>query len=173
MRKLLLAACFSALALVPATASGQVLLGAHGNWSDDFDFGVGARAWVGLPTGPSLPMAVYGQFDWFFPDEAEGVSLTYYEVNVNLAFLFPIRNPTVSPYAAAGLNVARFERDVDDVLGAPLSGSSTEVGLNVAVGTNLNLGNVTPYGEARFEISGGESFVVNAGIAIQVGPGPN
>ena len=144
MRKLLLAACFSALALVPASASGQVLLGAHGNWSDDFDFGVGGRVWVGLPTGPSLPMAAYGQFDWFFPDEPEGTDITYYQVNINLAFLFPIQNPTVAPYAAAGLNVARFESDIDDVLGAPLSVSSTEVGLNVAVGTNLNLGKGKP-----------------------------
>ena len=172
MRKLLLAACFSALALVPATASGQVLLGAHGNWSDDFDFGVGARAWVGLPTGPSLPMAVYGQFDWFFPDEPEGTDITYYEVNINLAFLFPIRNPTVAPYAAAGLNVAHLETE-QEFAGLPVEASNTEVGLNIAVGTNLNLGSVTPYGEARFQISGGESFVVNAGIAIQVGPGPN
>lgn len=162
MRKLLLALGLSALLVLPASAFGQVNIGAQGAWSDDFDFGVGGRVWVGLPV-PQAPLAAFGEFDWFFPD-VDGVD--YWEINANVVYLLPVQNPIVSPYGGAGLNIATADGEV-----AGISASNTEVGLNLLVGTNINLQAVRPYADARFEVGGGEQFVITAGVAFNVGPG--
>lgn len=156
MKKTLLALAISALLALPASAFGQLNVGGHGLWGNDVDFGVGARVWVGLPV-QTVPLAAFGEFDYFFPD-----GFDYWEINANVVYLFPIQNPVISPYGGAGLNFANF-----DFTG----GSTTEVGLNLLVGANLNLQAVKPYADARFEVSGGEQFVVTAGLSFNVGPG--
>jgi opacity protein-like surface antigen len=150
-----------ALAIGAGSASAQ-RFGAQLNWSDDFDFGVGARVELGMPnlftsSGPLSRTSLVGSFDYFFPDCEE---CSYWEINGNVTV--PITASGVDPYVGAGLNVARFSVDLGSGLGG--DASNTEVGLNLLGGLNFQLGRVAAFGEGRLELSGGEQLVLTFGI---------
>lgn len=155
MRKLvsgLAAAAF--LALGPVAVSGQVQLGPTLAWGDDgADFGIGATLGARLPSlGEGV--GVMADFIIFFPDNSD-----YFEVNGNITYDFPIEGSTVLPFALAGLNIARASNDVF---------SNTEVGLNLGGGLVFDAGDFRPQVGGRFEIDGGEQFVVFITLPFQV-----
>ena len=123
---------------------------------DDSDFGIGARAEFDLK-GP--PLTIIGSFDYYFP----GGSVDYWEFNGNLIYNFDIPSaPTVTPYAGGGLNIAHVswggsDEFVDDH-------SDTRAGLNLLGGARFDAGSIMPFIEMKFEIEGGEQFVVTGGI---------
>ena len=167
MRKLLIAACAALFILSPGALQAQVGLGGQLSWAEDAELGIGARGTFGLPS--TVPLEIHGSVDYFFPPEdAFGVSVTYWEANANLVYMFQIPASPVAPYAGAGLNLGYFSRDID-IPGE--DSSSTELGLNLLGGAKFNLGPVTPFGELRFEVNGGEQFVISAGALFSVGPG--
>ena len=60
-----------------------------------------------------------------------------------------------TPYAGGGLNIAYSSR----------SGSSdVDPGFNLLGGTLLGSGPVHPFVEVRFELAGGEQFVLTGGV---------
>ncbi len=147
------------LLVAPASAYGQFALGVQGNWADDFDFGIGARAIAGLPVG-GPPLAIAATFDWFYP-QTEGID-EYWEINANL-----VTTPAlaiVTGYFGGGLNVAHVEGS--GALGGEIS--DTDVGFNVLGGLMYDATLFVPYAEARFELGGGEQFVLTAGIAVRL-----
>jgi opacity protein-like surface antigen len=117
-----------------------------------------------------VPLQVIGSFDLFFPD-IDGVD--YWEINGNVVYLVEVPRSPISPYVGVGLNVARASVETT-VLGQPVSASDTEIGLNLLGGVQFEAApKVKPYGEVRFEVSGGEQIpVITAGVAFNVGPGP-
>lgn len=154
------AAMTAALVIGSAEAEAQAF-GVQGNWGDDTDFGLGARLELGLPNllttqGPFSNTYLIGSFDWFFPDCNE---CTYWEINANLAV--PITATSIDPYAGAGLNIAHIsvETGVGDV-------SDTEVGLNLLGGIRFDLGTLGAFTEGRFELGGGEQFVLTFGVLV-------
>lgn len=159
---LLTAAAF-VFVFAPA-AEAQVSFGAQGSWGDDFDLGLGARVEMPLPDLHEQVRAI-GSFDYFFPDID---NLTYWEINANGAFSIPIEGESpFAPYVGGGLNIARFSFDTDaQVPGFEFDASSTEVGLNVLGGSTFPMADaaVTPFGELRIELSGGEQFVLTGGV---------
>ena len=166
MRKLLIAACALLFILSPGALQAQVGLGGQLSWAEDFDFGIGARGTFGLPT--TIPLEIIGSVDYFFPESVPGASVTYWEANANIVYMFQIPASPIAPYAGGGLNLAYGSAD----LGIPgVDASSTQVGLNILGGAKFNLGPVTPFGEMRFELNGGEQFVISAGALFSVGPG--
>ncbi len=167
MRKLLLSSCLALLALTPGTLSAQIGIGGQLSWGDEADLGIGARGTFGLPV-KAAPLEIIGTFDYFFPDGAAGLDVTYWELNGNVVYLFKVPAPKVTPYAGAGLNLAHASVDA----GTPgISVSRTELGLNFLGGAKFDLGSVTPFGELRFELDGGEQFLISAGVLFSVGPG--
>ena len=166
MRKLLIADCALLFILSPGALQAQVGLGGQLSWAEDFDLGIGARATFGLPT--TIPLEIIGSVDYFFPESVPGASVTYWEANANIVYMFQIPASPIAPYAGGGLNLAYGSVD----LGIPgVDASSTQVGLNILGGAKFNLGPVTPFGEMRFELNGGEQFVISAGALFSVGPG--
>lgn len=164
MRKIMwtfgLAAAFSLALAVPADA--QVHFGPQVSYADDADFGIGARVVAGVPDYAGFEVA--GSFDYFFPDG----DVDYWEINGNVLYNFAIEGvDSFRPYAGAGLNVARFDANVEDtgIPGFEFDGSSTELGLNLVGGGKFATdAAVTPFVEARLEIEGGEQFVLTGGL---------
>jgi opacity protein-like surface antigen len=160
-----------ALLAVAGPASAQ-RFGVQANWADDFDFGIGVRAELDFPNlltseGPFSRTFGIGSFDYFFPDcgGVSGFDCSYWEVNLGLAV--PIVAASVDPYVGAGLNIARFSADYDEVLpGLDFGASSTDVGVNLLGGLRFPLGGLSAYGEARIELGGGEQLVLTFGVLL-------
>lgn len=137
----------------------QVRFGPQLSFADDTDFGVGAR----LEYMPRLlfkdaPVMSVASFDWFFPDVPSGVDFTYWEINYNIAYMF--KADALTPYAGGGLNFAYASASA-----GPFSGSDSKLGLNLMGGLKFRLASrLTPFVEGRFELSGGEQFVVTGGL---------
>ncbi len=173
MRKLLTAASLVIMILAPTWLHAQVHLGGQLSFADDFDLGIGARATFGLPT--PAPLEIVGTIDYFFPDDVPGVDISYWEINANLVYLFRIPAPSVTPYAGGGLNFSRISANVDlsEFGGVEVPGiaaSNSEMGLNLLGGARFNLGSLTPFAELRFELGGGEQFVISGGALFRLGP---
>ena len=167
MRKLLTGACLVLLIVVPTGLQAQVALGPQLSFADDADFGIGARATLGLPM-QTVPLEATASFDYFFPDG----DFTYWEINTNVVYLFNLpAAPTVTPYAGGGFNIAHVSIDQDVFGVGTVSFSNTDLGFNLLGGAKFNVGTFTPYGELRIELGGGEQFVFAGGVQFTVGPG--
>ena len=163
MRKLLVGACLALFVLTPGALQAQIGIGGQLSIAEEADVGIGVRGTLGLPS--KVPLQVIGSFDYFFP----GSEFDYWEINTNVVYLFPVPTPTVTPYAGGGLNFAYFSNI--DVFGTEANFSSFDVGVNILGGAQFNVGPVTPYGELRIELGGGEQFVLTGGAIFSVGPG--
>lgn len=158
MRKLLVAILGAAVLAFPGRADAQASIGPTLAWHDDFDFGIGAMADVSVPAiAPEV--GILADFTFFFPD-ADNVD--YFEINGNLKWEFPNVEGPVSPFALGGLNFARVSRDDLDI-------SDSEVGLNLGGGIEFNAGAFTPMVGGRFEIEGGEGFVLFGTLPFGLG----
>lgn len=163
-RTLLSMACLVMLGLYTQETHAQVRFGAQASFANDVDLGVGARAQFGLKQ-ISERLEGIASFDWFFPSGDAGVDWTYFEINANVAYAFPLTgSSTLRPYAGGGLNFARISIDYPDLPFAPGSYSSTDVGLNVLGGAKFGTGALTPFAEVRLQLGGGEQFVISGGI---------
>lgn len=137
--------------------------GAQASYGEDSEPGLGARAMWDLP---GRPLTLIGSFDYFFPPKTEGVvsvERRYWELNGNVAYGFGGR---LGPYIGTGLNMARGSAELG-FLGSPGgSTSETKLGLNVLAGLKpRRLGSrLHFFGEARYEIKGGEQFVASVGF---------
>jgi opacity protein-like surface antigen len=148
-----------------ATGAHAQRFGVQLDWGNDVDFGVGARVELDVPnliseTEPLNRTFLIGSFDYFFPDCGD-LDCTYWEINTNVAF--PIIVAGIDPYVGAGLNLAHVDAGTEGGLDA---GSDTDVGLNILGGIRFPLRGVTAFGEARYEVAGGEQFVLTFGALI-------
>ena len=153
-----------ALAVVLALAGGvaalpaQVRFGGQLSYGDNTHVGIGARLQY-APTSlfKNAPIVSVASFDWFFPDEPPGVSLTAFEINYNVFYQFKV--DALTPYAGGGL-----------VLGYASSspgGSNTDLGINLGGGLQFKTaGRLAPFIEGRFELSAFEQFVITGGVVF-------
>lgn len=166
MKRLLPALIPALLLFVPPSAAGQVNLGAQIGWGNDADFAFGGRL-TALGPWVTPPIEFSAAFDYFFPEKPPlADDVEYWEVNVNAAYIIPVNHPSLSPYAGAGLNIAR-----GTVEGAGGSVSETDLGLNLLAGVKYVTGAIVPFGEVRLEIGGGEQFVLTGGLAFNLWAG--
>lgn len=160
MRKSLLTVGFAFVfsLVLAAPADAQVHFGPQASFADDVDFGIGGRVVAGVPDYAGFEVA--GSFDYYFPD-----GFDYWEINGNVLYNLELEgSSSFRPYAGGGLNIARIDSDVS-VPGFDVDASTTEVGLNLVGGAKIATDAVTtPFVEAKFEISGGEQFVIQGGL---------
>jgi opacity protein-like surface antigen len=162
----------SALVVVPTLAvplaaaeEKRVHFGLEGNWSDDVDFGLGARVDVGL-SGKSDGLGAFASFNYFFPSTPgiEGVDFDskYWEANANVTYTL---HGKIAPYFGAGLNLAHASvtgtANVGPDFDIEAEGASTQVGLNLLGGLRVN---ERFFVETKIELGGGETFMVGAGV---------
>lgn len=136
---------------------GQARFGVHGSWSDDMDFGIGARvvSSVDALDAWSPNLRLMGSGDFFFP----GNGVNYFELNGNLAYLFEARaEGTPRPYLGAGLSLARVSIDI-------LNASDSDLALNLLAGVQFPARDgATPFVEVRVEGGRGEQLVISGGV---------
>lgn len=114
------------------------------------DLGIGGRAEIPF-TLSDTPLKAIGSVDLFFP----GDDITYWEINANLGYRFPVSRPReVRPYLGGGLVVAN----------ASNGSSESEIGLNLLGGVEIPTERVAPFVEARLELQGGEQLVLTGGV---------
>jgi len=157
MRRLMPAALAATLSLVPAVGLAQVDLGTQLSWgTKNAGLALGGRLhWI-WPWERGTAMV--GSFDYFFPDEFD-----LWEVNINLAHTIPLQVENVGLYGGAGFNWAHYSNV------GTFDSSDDKYGLNILAGVKYLLASVTPYGEARVEISGGERWIFTAGVLFDLG----
>lgn len=165
------AAALAFIALTPSLSQAQVTLGPAIAYHDDFDLGLGAALSMPMPSiGDGIGLVV--DFLYFFPSlpagTPAGVDVDYLELNGNLTYDFPLQESTVVPYVLGGLNIANGSFGIS-VGGLSASGSSTEIGLNLGGGIKFNLGTFRPSVGAKFEVSGGEGFVIFGSLPFVIG----
>jgi opacity protein-like surface antigen len=157
----------AALAATPVVAQeggGGFRFGVQGNYADDADFGVGARAQFGLDSVQE-GLGLVGSFDYYFPgadDDSElgvDVDVTYWEINANLVYTLT-KSGSLAPYVGAGLNVAHAGASAESG-GVEVSVDETELGANLLGGVRFS---DRFFAEAKIELSGGEMFVITGGI---------
>jgi hypothetical protein len=165
-------ALLALIQFAPAEAEAQVSFGPYVAWADDTDLGVGGRVDVGLgnafgaDSGPFQNIFLNSGVTYFFWDCDEGfdeVDCSFIEINGNLAVPFTLEGSSIQPYAGTGLNIARVSVEVSD---NPFldEADDTEVGLNVLGGIFFPISDLRGFAEAKIELSGGEQFVLSAGI---------
>jgi hypothetical protein len=145
-----------------------LMFGAQVNFADEADLGVGVRAILNLDSVQKGVKAV-GSFDYYFPSGygawGTDVDVTYFEVNANATYDIPLEDAPITPYFGAGLNFAHSSVDVNtDYYGYDGESSNTDIGLNILGGIVFDTGSLNFFGEAKFEVGGGEQFVITGGI---------
>jgi len=160
----MLALAVMAVSINAVAATSQVSAGVQGNWASDTDIGVGARAILGLG-GIVKGFETFGSFDYFFPSDDSGADIAYWETNANLVYRVNAGGNSTTPYIGTGLNFA-YTKVSTNALGGEISGSDTQGGLNLLGGIIFEVGRLNPFLEARFELGGGEQFVVTVGLRL-------
>ena len=169
MKRMLFAAGLLGLAAVSgaqaqqAASADRTRFGAQVSFaSDDVDLGVGGH--LDLPMNQlfqNQPVFAQISADIFFP----GNDLTYFELNWNLLYKFRIPNSPLAPYAGAGVNFAYLKDGGVCTTTPGADCSSTDLGVNLAGGVQFpNAGRLLPFVQARFELKGGELFVLSGGV---------
>ncbi len=153
----------TAVAAQPAHAQGWKFGPELSFATQSVGIGIGGRAVLDLvkmvPSAKNI--SVSGQFDYFFPSSSFGVSPTYWEINLDGAYHFPLSGSKVVPYAGAGLAIAHTSVSVTGFGSA----SSTDIGLNLLGGTTFpEMGKITPFAELRLEVRSGSVLVVTGGV---------
>ena len=173
MKKLLAGSAVLALIALPAGVHAQSFtIGPTVGFHGEADFGIGG--YISIPLDDeSERLAINGSFGMFFPSGASigttEVDIDYWEANADLVYSLPI-DASVAPFAMAGLNIARVSGGVSsDLIEQDLSASNTEVGINLGGGIVFPNDTVRPFVGAKYEIGGGEDFMVFGGIGIPIG----
>jgi len=128
------------------------------SYAEDADFGVGLRYENDLnklisSMSPNVHFIIGA--DYFFPGDPVD---SYAELNLNLSYQFGDMRRAIGPYFGGGLNLARLEA-------GPIS--DTEVGLNILGGLRFrSASRMVPFVEVRYEIGGGEQFVISGGLFL-------
>ena len=153
------------LAIAPPVSNAQDLdfkLGPRVSLDvDDIDeFGVGAdvRAAIG-----DTPVQIHGAFDWYFADDP----LTIFTVDANGVYMFDLEDQNITPYAGGGLGITRFDLDTTNG-GFGVSASTTEIGLNLVGGAELDLDGTLPFAQLQFTTGTPGRLALSAGILFDI-----
>ena len=152
---LILFGCFS---LVHEANAQKIGVGiAYGSEIDAAGVGVNAL----FPT-ENDKLIISPNFFFYFPDDP----FNFWEANADVNYVFSKSSATV--YGIIGLNVARFGRDQVEFSSLTIEESaSTEVGLNLGLGADLNLeGSFIPFVQAKYVFSDFDQLVLSAGVRV-------
>jgi opacity protein-like surface antigen len=145
-------------------ATGQVSGGVQADWGSDTDFGVGARAIVGLGVLVS-GLETVASFDYFFPSDQFGAQRTYWEASANLVFQIDPGARFTTPYVGAGVGIS-YLKVSETVLDVQVVGDETRGGFNLLGGLVFDVGRARPFVEGRFTFNGYDQFIASAGVRL-------
>lgn len=109
--------------------------------------------------GVAQKVSIAPQFIFYFP----GDDYNFFEVNLNANYYF-FNQDVFEMYGLGGLNVAHAGYD-----GPGEDYSDTEIGLNLGIGTNFQLGKkFVPFAEFRFTIGEYDQFALGLGVKFNL-----
>lgn len=106
-------------------------------------------------------------FIYYFPDSEGGTDFKVWELNANAHYIF-LEEEDFFVYGIGGLSITNVEisYQADEFFGFGGDYSESEIGLNLGVGIEYNLGFANFYGEAKYGNLGGDAdqLVISAGL---------
>lgn len=146
----------------PTAANAQIGFVAQASYAvdgvEEIGIGGGVNFGIGSLT-EKYGIKLETTFDYFLVEDP----LSFWQINGNL--LYDLKS-VPNLYLGTGLNYSKSSVDLPgnlcDLAGADCSGS--DIGLNILGGYKLGSGKMAPFIQARFELGGGEQFVVTGGI---------
>jgi outer membrane immunogenic protein len=110
--------------------------------------------------GVAQKLSIAPQFILYFP----GNDLSFFELNLNGNYYF-FNQDVFELYGLGGLNFARASYD-----GPGGDYSNTELGLNLGIGTNFQIGkSFVPFAELRFTIGDYDQLALGLGVKFNLG----
>ena len=88
----------------------------------------------------------------------------YWEANLNLLYTLGLPLVPLTPYLGGGLNIARTV--VKNSTDGLLDRERTDKGVNLLAGLELGIGGLSPFVEFRYEVEGGEQWVLTGGVVF-------
>lgn len=163
MKTIKLITCLALLLFLAKTAEAQTTLGggiAYGTEIESIGIHADGQYFFkdNLAAAPSIM--------YYLPkDIAAGYNFKWFEFNANANYYFNV-DGGVKPYGLAGLNFAFVTVPSFNFLnGSELSGrTATKVGLNLGVGADFEVGNITPFGEIKYNLGGIDQLAIAAGV---------
>ena len=148
------------------TASvAQVRIGAFlANGTEIERWGIGANAEFFL----NEKMAIQPNLLFYFPETVGDYKFSYWELNGDFHYYF-LAEDVVSLYGKAGLNFMTFKVKYDGPsTGFDVSGSDSEVGVNLGIGANFNVGGVLPFAELKYVLGEADQAVISLGVKFPI-----
>jgi outer membrane immunogenic protein len=161
MKKLLMLAVFSTVCFTASVA--QVRIGAFlGNGTEIERWGVGANAEFFI----NEKMAIQPGLLFYFPETVNNYKFSYWELNGDFHYYF-LAQDVVSLYGKAGLNFMNIKVKYDGS-GFDYSDSNSEVGVNLGIGANFNVGGVLPFAELKYVLGDADQGVIMLGVKFPI-----
>ncbi len=151
---------------------GGIAAGSNISMDDDgdgkFGFGIQVRGEYDFTDKISAAAG----FNYYFPDVPEGFDFKLNEIFAQGHYYF-LDNGDMKIYGLAGLSYIMWDVSYE-IMGYSSSADGTETGLILGGGINYSLGNMSAFGELKYntiEIEGGDAMgiMINAGILIPIG----
>ncbi len=147
---MLAAVCFLGVA-----ASAQVGFGAGLSLFDSDYFGIQAKLIYDIEENSGKPLEIHAKGTYYFENDNVGVFTIDGDAHWRLLTLG--ENVNFAPFA--GLNWTRVSVDIGGV-----SGSDSEIGLNLGGSFEFPISDRLIYAEPKIIIAGAEAFVISAGV---------
>jgi outer membrane immunogenic protein len=161
MKKLILLAVFS---FVCAASYAQIRVGGQLGYGTEVErWGIGANAEFFL----NEKMAIAPKLLFYFPEKANGVKVSYWEINGDFHY-YLLSEDAVSVYGLAGLNLFSVKVKFDDSAFSNAEYSDSELGVNLGVGLNFNVGNVLPFAELKYVLGDVDQAVILLGVKFPI-----
>ncbi len=160
--------------LTTSGSMAQLRLGGSLHYGSEVDaLGLQVNGYFPLTDVLEGKLSVGGDLTYFFPktQEAFGIksSVNYFSVNANGHYSIYESEP-MSAYAVGGLNYTRVSVDVTGAGTLDrVSGSDAEMGLNLGVGGEYEVGFGHVFGELKYVLGSTDQIVLGAGVRIPVG----
>jgi hypothetical protein len=144
----------------PNTATAQIGFVAQASYAidgvEEIGIGGGVNFGIGSLT-EKYGIKLETTFDYFLVEDPA----KFWQINGNL--LYDLKS-VPNLYLGTGLNYSKSSVDLPGSACDIVDCSASDIGLNILGGYKLGSGKMAPFVQARFELGGGEQFVVTGGI---------
>lgn len=160
MKKILLTLFF--IATITYASQAQTRIGAGLGWGSEIEeLGIGINGEFFLKDNISLNPG----FIFFLVDDGPFDKRNFWTFNINGNFYFH-ETSSVSVYGIGGLNLSTMSVEDNDF---DLDDSSTELGINLGIGSNFDVGGaVLPYAEMKYVLGDFDQLVIFFGVKFGI-----
>ncbi|MGF1635435.1 MAG: outer membrane beta-barrel protein [Cyclobacteriaceae bacterium] len=112
-------------------------------------------------------IGIAANFAYYFTERNEFAKTSFWEFNANVNYYFT-ETGSLEMYGIGGLNYSRSTVSIQG-LGFDFGGSVGEIGLNLGIGSNFDIGkNFFPFAEMKYVVSKFDQLVIQAGVKFEL-----